>query len=169
MGVISIKPLVYILISTANAILFFLPSFKSVNYLKTFVPNQHKMTLENPRLCARKCPWIQKCISVPCAHGLEIFHVVDVTSDVSHSLYMESLQPSLIEYLVYCSFGKSSCVRLKSLISFIFQNDHFVIFFFFAFEPRREKTGLRVFRPGPTQTGLYKLRKEIEACNFGFK
>ena len=36
-------------------------------------------------------------------------------------------------------------------------------------EPRREKTGLRGFRPGPTQTGLYKLRKELEACNFGFK
>ena len=26
-------------------------------------------------------------------------------------------------------------------------------------EPRREKTGLRGFRQGPTQTGLYKLRK----------
>ena len=35
--------------------------------------------------------------------------------------------------------------------------------------PRREKTGLRGFRPGPTQTGLYKLRKELEAWNFGFK
>ena len=31
------------------------------------------------------------------------------------------------------------------------------------FEPRREKTGLRGFRPGPTQTGLYKLRNELEA------
>ena len=30
-------------------------------------------------------------------------------------------------------------------------------------EPRREKTGLRGFRPGPSQTGLYKLRKELEA------
>ena len=37
------------------------------------------------------------------------------------------------------------------------------------YEPRREKIGLRGFRPGPTQTGLYKLRKELEACNFGFK
>ena len=36
-------------------------------------------------------------------------------------------------------------------------------------EPRREKTGLWGFRPGPTQTGLYKLRKELEAWNFGFK
>ena len=33
----------------------------------------------------------------------------------------------------------------------------------FTFEPRREKTGLRGFRTGPTQTGLYKLRKELEA------
>ena len=30
-------------------------------------------------------------------------------------------------------------------------------------EPRREKTGLRGFRPGPTQTDLYQLRKELEA------
>ena len=30
-------------------------------------------------------------------------------------------------------------------------------------EPRRKKTGLRGFRPGPTQTGLYKLRKELDA------
>ena len=33
----------------------------------------------------------------------------------------------------------------------------------------REKTGLQGFRPGPTQTGLYNLRKRLEACNFGFK
>ena len=32
-----------------------------------------------------------------------------------------------------------------------------------TYEPRREKTGLRGFRTGPTQTGLYKLRKELEA------
>ena len=38
-----------------------------------------------------------------------------------------------------------------------------------SFEPRREKTGLRDFRPGPTQTGLYKLRSRLEAGNFGFK
>ena len=30
-------------------------------------------------------------------------------------------------------------------------------------EPRREKTGLRGFRPGPTQTGLYSLRSRLEA------
>ena len=27
------------------------------------------------------------------------------------------------------------------------------------FEPRCEKTGLRGFRPGPTQTGLYSHRR----------
>ena len=32
-----------------------------------------------------------------------------------------------------------------------------------TYEPRREKTGLRDFRPGPTQTDLYSLRKELEA------
>ena len=36
-------------------------------------------------------------------------------------------------------------------------------------EPWREKTGLRGFRPGLTQTGLYSLRKRLEDWNFGFK
>ena len=31
------------------------------------------------------------------------------------------------------------------------------------YEPRREKTGLRGFRLGLTQTGLYSHRKELEA------
>ena len=36
-------------------------------------------------------------------------------------------------------------------------------------EPRREKTGLRGFRPGPTQTGLCRCRRWLEALNFGFR
>ena len=36
-------------------------------------------------------------------------------------------------------------------------------------EPRREKTGIRGFRPGPTQTGLYSHRRWFEAGNFGFR
>ena len=39
----------------------------------------------------------------------------------------------------------------------------FVMISQLSYEPRREKTGLRGFRPGPTQTDLYKLRKELEA------
>ena len=31
------------------------------------------------------------------------------------------------------------------------------------FEPRSEKTGLRGFPPGPTQTGLYNHRSWLEA------
>ena len=34
-------------------------------------------------------------------------------------------------------------------------------------EPRCEKTGLRGFRPAPTQTRLYSLRRWLEALNFG--
>ena len=30
-------------------------------------------------------------------------------------------------------------------------------------EPRHEKTGLRGFRPGPTQTSLYSHRRWLEA------
>ena len=36
-------------------------------------------------------------------------------------------------------------------------------------EPRRQKTGLRGFRPGPTQTGLRSLRKCLEAWKFCFE
>ena len=35
------------------------------------------------------------------------------------------------------------------------------------YEPRCEKTGLRGFRPGLTQTGLYNYRRCLEAYNFG--
>ena len=31
------------------------------------------------------------------------------------------------------------------------------------YEPRREKTGLPGFRQGPTQTGLYILRRKLDA------
>ena len=37
------------------------------------------------------------------------------------------------------------------------------------YEPRCEKNGLRAFRPGPTQTGLYSQRRWLEACNFVFR
>ena len=36
-------------------------------------------------------------------------------------------------------------------------------------KPRCEKTGLRGFRPGPTQTGLYSHRIWLETWNFGFR
>ena len=35
-----------------------------------------------------------------------------------------------------------------------------------TYEPRCEKTGLRGFRPGPTQTRLYCHRRRLVACNF---
>ena len=38
-----------------------------------------------------------------------------------------------------------------------------------SYEPRCEKTGLRGFWPGPTQTGLYCHRRWLEAWNFGFR
>ena len=36
-------------------------------------------------------------------------------------------------------------------------------------EPRSEKTGLRGFRPGPTQTGLYSHRRWLETCYVVFR
>ena len=35
-----------------------------------------------------------------------------------------------------------------------------------SYEPRCEKIGLRGFRPGSTQTGLYSHRRWLGACNF---
>ena len=37
------------------------------------------------------------------------------------------------------------------------------------YQPRCEKTGLRGFLPGPTQTGLYRHRRLLEAKNFGIR
>ena len=37
------------------------------------------------------------------------------------------------------------------------------------YEPHRKKTGLRGFRRGLTQTGLYSYRRWLEAGNFGFR
>ena len=38
-----------------------------------------------------------------------------------------------------------------------------------AYEPRCEKTGLRGFRPGPTQTRLFSHTRWLEARNFVFR
>ena len=38
-----------------------------------------------------------------------------------------------------------------------------------SIEPQREKTCLRAFRSGPTQTRLYIHRRWLEAGNFGFR
>ena len=38
-----------------------------------------------------------------------------------------------------------------------------------SYEPRRENSGLRGFRPGPTQIRLPSLRKWLEAWNFVFR
>ena len=44
------------------------------------------------------------------------------------------------------------------------QNDFNVHFEYVPiYEPRSEKTGLRGFRPGPTQTGLYSHRRWLES------
>ena len=38
-----------------------------------------------------------------------------------------------------------------------------------TYEPPCEQTGLRGFRPGPTQTRLYSQRRWLEACDFVFR
>ena len=46
--------------------------------------------------------------------------------------------------------------------SFFFRVSAHILMYFIN-EPRCEKTGLRGFRPGPTQTGLYCHRRWLEA------
>ena len=52
-------------------------------------------------------------------------------------------------YLVY---------KIRKACVFAFFLDQVLLY-----EPRSEKTGLRGFRPGPTQTGLYSHRRWLEA------
>ena len=40
---------------------------------------------------------------------------------------------------------------------------------YYICEPGCEKTGLRGFRPGPTQTGLYNNRRWLEALKIGLR
>ena len=64
-----------------------------------------------------------------------------------------------------------SCLLVQILFSILFfeisedilRRKKLIIGLESLIEPHREKTGLRGFRPGLTQTGLYKLRKELEA------
>ena len=53
---------------------------------------------------------------------------------------------------------RSALILLENVIA-IDQSDSCIK----PYEPRREKTGLRGFRPGPTQTGLYSHRRWLEA------
>ena len=57
--------------------------------------------------------------------------------------------------LLFCGF-----FNVHVFVAFIAEKKKILII---IIEPRREKTGLRGFRPGPTQTDLYKLRKELDA------
>ena len=51
----------------------------------------------------------------------------------------------------------------------LFCQINFVCIDVVIYEPHCEKTGLRDFRPGPTQTRLYSHRRWLEAWNFGFR
>ena len=44
-----------------------------------------------------------------------------------------------------------------------------LMFYLWKYEPRRQKTGLRGFRPGPLQIRLYSHRRWLETGNFGFR
>ena len=65
---------------------------------------------------------------------------------VSFSIWYTLIVTSTID-LYFCSF-----------LTFFCKDIHLIIY-----QPRCEKTGLRDFRPGPTQTGHYSYRRWLEA------
>ena len=68
----------------------------------------------------------------------------------------------MIDILVYvsCKF-EMYIFKIAQVISENIRNAF--LYVLSIFEPRCEKTGLRGFRPGPTQTGLCSHRKWLEA------
>ena len=55
-------------------------------------------------------------------------------------------------------------VDAQADLSFTWMHNILLIFLCSVrYEPRSEKTGLRGFQPGPTQTGLYSYRRWLEA------
>ena len=69
--------------------------------------------------------------------------------------------PTIIGILTFMS-------RINFMLSLVkyqtsFDSNYFDIYEELKFEPRFEKTGLRGFRPGPTQTGLYNHTRSLEA------
>ena len=59
---------------------------------------------------------------------------------------------------------KSETGALKNLVDLIqTQDESYHMYLKVTSEPRSEKTGLRGFRPGPTQTRLYNHRRWLEA------
>ena len=59
-------------------------------------------------------------------------------------------------------------VRIFSKQFFTFRGPTFIASHTFS-QPRHDKTCLRGFRPGSTQTGLYSHRRWLVALNFGFR
>ena len=115
-------------------------------------------------------------------------HIQGIFVKVFHRLDIENshYQPD-INLTIMCSIDVCSiCLFARFLISIMALSKR-VFHYMFSFEtklctstlchhesqiwhePRRQKTGLRGFRPGPTQTGLYSHRRWLEAWNFGFR
>ena len=65
-------------------------------------------------------------------------------------------------YLLYLMFAKY-ILSLFHECQPINRNESVLPCLLFLNEPRSEKTGLRGFRPGPTQIGLYSNRRWLEA------
>ena len=100
----------------------------------------------------------------------------NMDSTVSHLLYMCARQFTPIFPVFENTTHKSFIFSLQMVvISHIFTapnllTKHFAIFicsmceqdYKLTYEPRREKTGLRGFRPGPTQTGLRNHRRKVD-------
>ena len=90
-----------------------------------------------------------------------------------HVLVFEFMPFSLIPHCyIYMKFRYFLFLRFFFVCFFLLYFSSFLVSLFFWeiyavwFEPRRQKTGLRGFRPGPTQTGLYSHRRWLRDLKF---
>ena len=82
----------------------------------------------------------------------KVYHIPQATYKETQFLNSELILHSLQHLL---QFKLLAAAEAHSILLIDYVDDRY--------EPRCEKTGLRGFRPGPTQTGLYSHRRCIES------
>ena len=72
----------------------------------------------------------------------------------------KNIKHQILVLKLLCAFHDDYAYTHSVLLNFNMYYNHLISK---SFEPRREKTGLRGFRPGLTQTDLYSHRSRLEA------
>ena len=83
--------------------------------------------------------------------------LLSLLSDILFNVSMVCFSALVAETVVF-STGTSSQISVRNPFAVSKASECCILF-----EPRCDKTGLRGFRPGPTQTGLYSYTGWLEA------